>query len=56
MIKKLVGLQTYVLTGLGLIISAIVKYNRISSIVLTVAICGLFIIGIKDHYNELKDN
>lgn len=56
MIKKLVGLQTYVLTGLGLIISALAEYNKIASIILIVAICSLFIIGIKDHYNELKDN
>lgn len=56
MIKKLVGLQAYVLTGLGLIISTLVEYNKIANIILIAAICSLFIIGIKDHFNELKGN
>ena len=56
MIKKLIGLQTYVITGLGLITSTMVEYNKTVNIVLIAAICGFFIIGIKEHYDELKGN
>lgn len=52
--RKKLGFLAFVLTGVGLILSTVLKEANIQMAIPVLAIAGLFGIGLIDHYKELQ--
>ncbi|SCY49959.1 hypothetical protein [Alkaliphilus peptidifermentans] len=54
MTRKILGFLAFVATGVGLFVSTVMKESNFLFILLTLAIAGLYAIGLMDHYKELQ--
>lgn len=55
MIKKVLGLAAFILTGLGLVFSVGVKYMNSVNIIFIGVISCFFTIGVKEYIEEMKN-
>lgn len=52
MIKRNLGLAAFIMTGVGVVVSAAVKHKDLISIVFMAAVLCFFAIGLKDYIKE----
>lgn len=52
--RKMIGLAIFIATGMGLIISSIMRSGDITSQILLLVIALFYVVGLSVHYKELN--
>ena len=55
MTRKLLGLISFIVTGMGLIVSTIIKDISLVNIAFLIIVVCFFTVSLLEHFNELKN-